>query len=148
MSCTSSYYNIWTNGGAEEFCSTEYPREGRARGEASTETSFLSPYLYFIIESQCQKIQFLSGKREDGHVEKVAGQCRLPELHHGPLAHGAMGTDTKLHDAEQPQVAVLMSSKTVFDLICSVISQHHHSGNGQHNFRSFQQQQRKWHRCK
>ena len=81
--------------------------------EASTETSFLSPNLYCIIESQCQKIQFLSGKREDGHVEKVAGQCRLPELHHGPLAHGAVGTDTKLHDAKQPQVAVLMSSKTV-----------------------------------
>ena len=120
MSCTStsSFYNIWTNGGTEEFCSTEYPREGRARGSKHLRKRvFLSPNLYCIIESQWQKIQFLSGKREDGHVEEVAGQCRLPELHHGPLPHGAVGTDTKLHDAEQPQVAVLMSSKTVGNLI-------------------------------
>ena len=64
--------------------------------------------MYCTIESQCQKIVILSGRREDDHIEKVAGQRCLPELHYDPLAHGAVGTDTKLHDAEQPQVAILL----------------------------------------
>ena len=121
MSCTStsSFYNIWSNGGAEEFCSTEYPREGRARGAGKRlrKRVFCRLICTSSLGVSVRKYSSCPDKREDGHVEEVVGQCRLPELHHGPLAHGAVGTDTKLHDAEQPQVAVLMSSKTVGNLI-------------------------------